>query len=297
MRALVLLSIWYACELAAFADAPRHALRLTRAPGAESCIDAGSLAAAVEARLGRTVFTRTEPPAVIIDAQASPGWHVAIAVRGADGTAIGERVLDDPATNCRALDDALVLVIALIIDPEAAMREPSSPQAREPWRVDAGASLLGAAGLLPGAGFGGGVHVGVDPPALPAFEIHGTAWLGDETRDQGRGGRFSLLAAGLAVRVPTWKLETLVGVELARMAGSGIGFDRVQDASAVIPALAVEPRIVLARAQRVSFSAGLVVWIPLLRPRFTFEQAGMDVVVYQPAPLAGIAHVSADLRF
>ena len=291
MRAFVLLAIWCAGELCAVADAPRHALRWTRAPGAESCIAADALAGAVEARLGRRVFTRTEQPAVIIDARVSPRWHVAVAVGGADGSSIGERVLDEPAAECHALDDALVLVLALIIDPDAASRPPPVPG--EPWQFDAGASLLGAAGLLPGAALGGGVQLGVDPPALPAIEIHGAGWLADETT----GGRFSLVSAGLAVRVPTWKLETLVGVELARLAGTGVGLDHVQHASAVIPAIAVEPRLAVAITPRVSFTAGIALWLPLERPRFTFQQAGMDVLVFQPAPLAGIVRVSVDLHF
>jgi hypothetical protein len=297
MRALVLLATWYACALCARAETPRHALVWTRTPGAEACVDAGALAGAVEARLGRSVFTRTDSSAAVtIDARVSPHWHVAISVHGANGNAIGERMLDEPGANCHALDDALVLVLALIIDPDAATRE--SPQPREPWRFDAGASLVGAAGVLPGAALGAGVRFGIDPPGLPAFELHASAWLPDETRDGGRGGRFTLVSAGLAVRVPVWRrLETAVGFELARMTGTGIGFDRVQDASAVIPAISVEPRFVIALTRQTSFTAGLALWIPLARPQFTFEQAGMDVVVHELARIAGIAAVSAGLRF
>jgi len=205
-----------------------------------------------------------------------------------------------------------VLVIALMIDPDAGLREPLPREPppressatlelpvspREPWHFDVGASLHGAVGLLPGAGLGGAVRVGIDAPALPAIELRGTAWPRDETRDQNHGGRFSMTGAGLGIRIPIWKVEVVAGGELARMTGTGIGFDRVQTATAWIPALTVEPRLVIASSQRVSFTAGFAVWIPLVRPRFTFEQAGMDVLVYQPALLAGIADVGASLRF
>src|SRR5688572_24899885 len=99
---------------------PTHILRWTRGPGAESCIDAQMLATAVEERLGRVVFAEQATPAVIIEAhvaRATAGWHVAIAVRSADGKPLGARELDEPAADCRALDEALSLVIALIVDP------------------------------------------------------------------------------------------------------------------------------------------------------------------------------------
>ena len=280
------------------AETPRHALRWTRAPGAETCIDAEALSIAVEARLGRAVFVRTEQPAVIIEAHVSPGWRVAIAVRGADGSAIGERVLDEAAADCHALDDALVLVIALIIDPNAALREPPpAPTPREPWRFRVGASLLGAAGVLPGAAFGAGVRVAIDAPMLPVIEARGTWSPTDETIDGGQGGRFTRMSAALAIRPTIWRLDLGLGFELARITGTGIGFDRVQNATALIPAIAIDPALVVAITERVSFRIGALVWIPLVRPRFTFEQAGQAVPVYQPAPVGAALHAGADLHF
>ena len=301
MRLLVVVLALLASAPDAAADTPRHALRWARAPGADSCIDQDGLSAAVEQRLGRRVFTRAEQPAVVIEAQVSPGWHVAIAVRGADGSSIGERVYDEPAPDCRALDEALVLVIALIIDPNAALAEPRPPSAppppREPWRFGVGASVLVGAGIMPGVSLGAALYVAIDAPVLPAIEVRGSAWSEDETRDQDQGGRFSALAGGVSVRVPLWKLDLGAGLELARMSGSGIGFDRVQEARALVPAITVDPRFSIRITDRARVVAGITLWIPLVRPRFTFEQGGQDLLVFQPSPVGGWLHAGAVLRF
>jgi len=219
-------------------------------------------------------------------------------VRNADGTAIGERVLDERATDCRALDDALVLVISLIIDPNAALRESPAPAPpREPWHVGFGVSALGAGGILPGASIGGALRVSIDAPRLPVIELDGTWWRPDDTSDRGQGGRFTLLTGGVAVRIPLWKLDTGFGFQLGRMTGTGIGFDRVQDAHAVVPIVTIDPTVVIPVGPRVSFNAGLSLWLPLVRPRFTFEQAGQDVEVYQPGVIGGVVHAGAGVRF
>jgi hypothetical protein len=288
------------CALAvdAAASTPRHALRWTRAPGADGCTDADALSAAVEARLGRNVFVRGEKPAITIEGQVSPGWHVTIAVRDAQGVAIGERVLDEPSLDCRALDEALVLVIALIIDPNAALREPPAPaKPREPWRFSAGASLLGGAGRLPGAAVGGSARFAIDPPAVPRIEARGTWWVPDETVEVNQGGRFTAIAAALTVRFELGTLDLGAGFEATRLTARGIGFDRVQNARSIVPAAVLDPCLVLAITERISFRTGVLVWIPLVRPRFTFEQSGQEVLVYQPAPAAAGLHAGVDLRF
>jgi hypothetical protein len=94
-----------------------------------------------------------------------------------------------------------------------------------------------------------------------------------------------------------WKLDTGFGFELGRMTGTGIGFDHVQEAAAMIPAVAIDPAVAVPVSPRVSFRAGLSLWIPLVRPQFTFEQAGQDIEVYQPGILAGVVHANADVHF
>ena len=76
---------------------PGYELQWQRAPGAEACIEARELGAAVGARVGREVFAGAEAAALVIDGEVRPaadGWHVAIAIRDRAGAARGGRELD-----------------------------------------------------------------------------------------------------------------------------------------------------------------------------------------------------------
>jgi hypothetical protein len=132
---------------------------------------------------------------------------------------------------------------------------------------------------------------------LPALETRATWWPSDATRDQGRGGDFSLMSAGISVRVPLGMLDVGAGLELARMTATGVGFDRVQDATDLVPAITVEPGVSVPIAERLAFRTAVQLRIPLVRPRFTFEQGGDNVLVYQPAVIGGVLWVGADARF
>lgn len=111
------------------ADTPalRVSLSLTRARGAESCITAHDLAQRVEARLGRSTFVSASQADLFVDAhiaKSSPGWRATIAASHANGDKAGLRELSTTQADCRALDDDLVLVVALAIDPLADTRPP-----------------------------------------------------------------------------------------------------------------------------------------------------------------------------
>ena len=292
------------------ADA-HHALRWTRGLGAEACIDAPALTAAVEARLRNRVFGETDA-AVIIEAHVqtmTPGWHVAIAVRRDDGTLIGKRELDERSPNCRVLDEALVLMIALIVDPDAAMRTTASSapppiaappiaQPSRPWLFEASAAIATAGFLLPGASVGAAARVTIDPPGLPAIEIRGTWWLEDELRDRNQGSSLNLVTGGVAVRVPVTGLVSVSGgIELGRMAGEGFGFDRSDHASAMVAYLKLEPTLSVKLNAWLAFSATLGAWVPLVRPRFVFDEAGQTMLLYQPAPIAFVGQAGLAVPF
>jgi len=318
---VVVLCVVVASTHHAMADAQaRHALHWTRAPGAERCIDAATLTAAVEARIGRSVFTTDRDPAVTIEGHVRPGdrgWHVTVTVRGADTA--GERELDEPAPDCRALDDALVLVIALIVDPDAVMREPAPPQPpsppppaavpvtppppappapiSRPWHIEAVAGVIGAGFVLPGGSIGGSLGVSIDAPTLPPVLVRGTLWREDEHDEAAQGARFRLITAGLAMCPQAWQLALCGGVELGRMTGRGVGFDRNQESAAFVAYLAVEPQVSVSVSPRLALTASLGSWIPLVRPQFVFDQGGEPMALYQPAPASIVGRIGMAVRF
>ncbi|WP_437834389.1 hypothetical protein [Sorangium sp. So ce1153] len=142
--------------------APRtSSLAWVRMPGAEACVDARTLALAVERRLGRAAFV---PPTLgdmaiegrIERSREAGVWRATVRVFGAGGTAIGSREIEADQVDCRAIDDQLELVIALLVDPDAALVLPRA----------AGSPAASAGGGAPGAG--AAVRPAPLPPAAPA---------------------------------------------------------------------------------------------------------------------------------
>ncbi len=117
------------CAGAASAD-PRWGLTW-KAP--EGCIQAAELAERVERRLGNPVFG-TEPDLRIDGYLAAatgtpPGakWRARLTLVDAQGSVQGSRDVTSPESSCRAIDDSLVLVVAVMIDPKAALTPFAAP--------------------------------------------------------------------------------------------------------------------------------------------------------------------------
>lgn len=107
----------------------RYALSWVRAEGAEECPPARVLTAEVERRLGRKVFDPAAERAFEVEVMRfGAKYRSDVFVRGEEGQALGHRTLQSDEPGCAALVDATALAIALVIDPEAAAREPAPPK-------------------------------------------------------------------------------------------------------------------------------------------------------------------------
>jgi hypothetical protein len=99
------------------------ALHWTRAPGAESCIGPTELAQRIEARLGRAVFEPAGTAEFALEGHIQPsangGYEVLLALNDAKGQQLGVRELSSQVSDCRQLDDAVTLVIAVTLYPES----------------------------------------------------------------------------------------------------------------------------------------------------------------------------------
>ncbi len=167
------------------ADAsPAVRLVWTRGPGADACIDGADLAGRVTATLGRPVVA-AEDGDVAGDGRArlvgevtpfGRGWVAVVQVRGA-GTPPLRREVTLDAADCRQLDEALVLVVALMAD----SAQPSAPRLRLPPRAPSvtmalGADVAVASGMLPGVAPGFGLSADVAFPPLWHVALWGHAW-------------------------------------------------------------------------------------------------------------------------
>ncbi len=218
------------------------ALRLRSAGEAPSCSSAEVLAARVEDYLGRVAFDPASPRSLDVDVELTPegtlrGW---VRVTSDAGVVLGEReiVADEPT--CEALEEPLVLAIALLVDsdlgqeapppppPEAPLSapeeeeeeedepftepvvvvlrpEPEPPRAPRPWRARVDGSVVGVEGLLPR--FGGGAEVGVlvEPPSFVPLRVRAFGLAPRELTLSPRGSlEFGVVALGLS---PCWTGE------------------------------------------------------------------------------------------
>jgi hypothetical protein len=290
-----------------------YELRWQRAPGAEACVEARELGTAVGARVGREVFADAGGAALVIDGEVRPtvdGWHVAIAVHDRAGAARGGRELDVAGADCRAIDEPLTLVLALIVDPEGTWGAPTPPveraatdpsARRSPWRIDA--AVLGAAGLevLPGADVGARLAVTLDPPAWWPIALTVGWWAPTEQPVGGAAGgvRIGRWQAGAAVCTPAWRrgragLAGCAGGAVARVAAGGVGFVDDQRASALAGLATVTGRatVELRRSAFALLEVGAEVAV--VRPRFV-DDAG--TTVYRVAPAAAVAALGVGVRF
>jgi hypothetical protein len=102
-------------------DKPTSSLSWVRLPGAEGCLSAADLGGRVEEKLGRAALVSASAAERSVEARAErlPSGRFRVIVTGSrrDGTTLGSRELE--GATCKGLEDGLVLVIALMIDPDA----------------------------------------------------------------------------------------------------------------------------------------------------------------------------------
>lgn len=197
-----------------------------RMPGAEHCIDGRSLSLAVERRLGRVAVAPPSSAVRSIEGHIAPGidgagFRASFSLTGDTGVVLGTREIANAAADCRAMDDDLALVIALMIDPDSALAPapPPSPRASAstmPVAQPLAASTMPVApppvapppvapppvapprfrfalrggpafsfGLLPSAAAGVAMHFTVVPPGGFPLELGGVLWAPQRTSSPG----------------------------------------------------------------------------------------------------------------
>ncbi|HEY8075289.1 MAG TPA: hypothetical protein VIF62_14290 [Labilithrix sp.] len=260
----------FAAALAGRADAGdgrTSSLSWLRMPGADSCIATQALARSVEDRLGRPgkVFVSAAQADVSVEGRIEKkkeGWHAVISIRDAQGALLGTRELDRPDPSCDAMSEPLAFVIAVMIDPEAAMRDrskespaaasatttassapppplppppatsdnpppPPPPKKSEPWIFEGGAAATLAAGLTPSVALGGAIEAILYPPGVPVgfrgfTALYPSVFGLGQASADGARASFDLLYAGGSV-CPTLRRR----VNLMLCLGGHLGAIRV----------------------------------------------------------------------
>jgi hypothetical protein len=319
--------------VAALAVAPRVAraepaprtssLGWVRLPGAEACIGSRALAIAVERRLQREVFVSPSRAAVAIEGRverssAPPGFRAVITVSNEAGVELGNREIRSAATSCAAMNDDLALVIAVMIDPEAALSPPlpaaktrppapppqkgvEPPRAPAPpsWRVSLQAGGEVMLGLLPRVSGGVLIRSHIEPPRFLAFEVGGVLFPA-VTAEQGTAGASFQLAEGFVSVCPLTlhafgaALSACAGVQVGAIHAFALGVAGTSADEALFN-VALEGRVRRRFVGPLVASAGLGLVVPVLRERFSYGAQGTDV--FEMAPVAGAVDLSLGVEF
>ena len=339
MRWLALVLVLLGALLAARparAERSTSALSWVRLPGSEACITAPELGARIEKHLGRSVLVSPSVADVSIEGRtealgsgAARRYRVVVGGTRRDTTLIGTREMISQGSDCRALDDGLVLVIALMIDPDALSPAPEPlappPQVtvtREivnertvvheiervnvgppPWLVEA--SVLGVAAIQRLSGAAPGVALGLraGPSKLVAFQItldvvpSGELTVGSRTVDFAifEGGLAYCPAVALGRRVD---IGGCLGLRVGVVHSRGQGFANDRGADRGLADVAVGPQLAVGLAGPLFAVVGASALVPLVRQQTTVTDAtGKDVVLDERAALGAEIGVGVGVRF
>jgi hypothetical protein len=284
-----------------------------RAAGAERCPDAEALRDEVGRRLGRA--PDPAPNAIeVVASRAAPRWAATVYLRGPTGDLLGERTLEALGDDCSQLVEATSLVVALMIDPEAALRPPAPantppiaarrerparrPAARPATRVEVSLGVAGALGVLPSAAVG--VSLDAHLPLSSRWGVAlGVRWLpevSDPSAAIGLG--WTALRAGpcwTPLSTAPFALRLCADVRAGAMrstlrAATNLVADQVGERPWVGAALTVAAR---AWAWRGLFvGVDLEAQSPFVRDAFVVVRPGGTTTLFQQSPVTAVGVVS-----
>jgi hypothetical protein len=205
-------------------------------------------------------------------------WVATVTFVDSHGRAVGSRqvTVTEASSDCRALDEAVAIVIATFVD--GLERDPPHPSTASNQRERASIGLTSflagsiALGPAPGVGLGLGVEL---PMGIP-LSLDATAYLPGERLDEaGRGARFWALHGGATLCKSLFgqalSLRLCAGTQVGGIRASGTALTESRSAWGPLWLLALGPKVrfSLSRAVSLDFSIAAA-WVPV-RPHFHWE--------------------------
>lgn len=303
-------------EVAARADPGPVAVALEW-KAADGCAGAARLRAEVKDRVRRNAVVDGGPADVVIrgESRREPGrWAASIQVVARRGGAeLGVRELASEAAGCGELDRAVVLVLAMMVDSSIVDEAAAPPQmfdAEEPpstarlprtpeWRGALAIAGMAEVGRLPGVPLGVELAVQIEPPSLWPVELAVSAWQ-EASLETGDGGSTfrHLSAALLGCPLRARHLALCGGGQVGVIEAEGFGFVDNRSERELVADVRLEARGELPVAPGWFLRVAAAAWIPLARPRFSFESSGGAVEpLFSPAPVSGVGQIGVGTRF
>jgi hypothetical protein len=305
-RAIALLAVMLLGSWDIDAGEPTTAsLSWTRLAGAESCIGAIPLGQAVERLLGRPTFVSTPNAGVSIEGRVearhhAAGWVATFTVSDSAGHILGNRRIPTDEGDCHALDDKLVLAIAVMIDPNT-VHARQAPLVAPALALQAGAEVT--LGLTPKASAGVVLH-GASRYAGPVpLRLSFRFLTGGTVESPGGTGELAAVLGGLAACPryhvsPSLAAGACVEIEAGALIGRGQGFaENYRSTQGLMLASgAIFGELGLVGPLIVQLDTGA--FVPLLRPAVSYVGSDQEEhVLFRPRVVGLRVGVALGLRW
>jgi hypothetical protein len=297
-------------------------LHWVRAEGAGTCIDPAALEERVRERLGSDPFDARATRSIEgVVRHAGEGWEAELAVRAHPGDLEPPlRALKSQAKDCESLSEAVVLAVALAIDPAAAFSAakpappaPAPPPPPAPVAVAtvseapaasapagrAELALAGQAGLLPRASLGAALVAAAT--VSDHLELALRAQIFPAVEVQGAPSYAIGLASGdvrLCARMPRAARVAFVacgGPAVGVMTAALLAGDRAQPGDRAWVAAELGAGAVIGLSRALGLRLGVEGAVPITRYRFVVE--GSSDTLFRQSAVALLAHAGLELRF
>ena len=283
------------------------ALFWSQAHGGGTCIDRPGLIHELEATVGERRVLPPEQADTAIHGTVGPtpdgrGWLAVIDARHADGS-VFERRLSVEGPDCHQLDEAIVLVVALMVDSAEtqthALRVPSRPPASS---VSVGVDGAFVSGMIPRTSFGVGLTSDVRIVPLWPIDLRTDLWPTSQTLRAGAGARFGAWTAGIGVcpldiAGQAWALYGCLGATGGEILSSGVGLDVSVSHTRAYGQVDLRVGTRLRIAGPLFAAVDLGAGVPLARDTYTYTQASGAVdEVFRTAAVIPFGHLAVEVR-
>jgi hypothetical protein len=251
-----------------------------------SCPAASETERLVEEMLGRRLF---QSQSCDLQVKASlrkadvHGWEAQLSFAGQDGVALGLRTLRTQDAACKALQNPVSLVIALMAEGNESIstllvpeQPPRSQAASRSLRVSA--NVAGSHGILPSLALGNSVGLEVGLAKSLSGRVDTTFWLPRSSASTGPGGEFWAWHAGLAacpsLGLPkNLRVSACLGLQMGVLHGSGLGLPDHESATRAYADVNARTILSVPLRQTLALIVFVGVAVPWLRSGFVYLDA------------------------
>lgn len=271
-----------------------------RAP--PECIPTGALARAVAVELGRPAFAAPGAAGELVvrgrvDRIENGRYRVEVALERASGAVLGVRTLTSDTTDCRSLDEATAVMLAIMLNVGRETLEPEP----SPWSFRLAAAGGATLGLVPGAGLEVTVSGGPALPRVVGLDLELGVTLGTE-RPAGEGtirGRVATarLAVSPVIVTGAGELSFHAAAGAGAMEGTAAGFAQATSAVRAFLDLRAGVQLALPLSRPVWLGLGVDAGFLPIRPTFVVRNPdGTRDELYEPRLVYGALALSLSFR-